>query len=865
MSEQPQPQFHAICIPDKADSLRMPEVISPLPQRILPEIPSNIQQGLANLELEASQLRNANMPSDSSVSSTGVEQMDSKQPLRSTTILRSGYEFTNEFFYRNLFDDSMRSKVNISARPSPFPKIKKNLPNLPLSDQEKGELLESVRPKVLKSTSPEVQLAWAQNALSWVEIETEHAIRSMSEAQLATSKSSRLESQLQKDAINIVLHLAEQSHPKAEFIRAYWFEFGKFGYQIDKKEAFLGYSRAAQNGFPRAQYRIGMQFENSNNPAKAIEHFCKGVAMKDSASHYRLGMMNLLGQHNTPIDYVRGINLLRFAAETADENSPQGSYVYGMLLARELPNVAIPDQYIPCDTISNARMFIEKAAYLGFAKAQLKMGLAYELCQLGCDFDPTLSVHYNALASRQGEPAAEMAISKWFLCGYEGIFEKNEELAFTYAQRAAATQFPMAEFAMGYFFEIGMYVASDLCLSEMWYKKAAEHGNQDALQRINSIKSNNVFSKKDHEQIALNRIKSRFGSQRGERPERLRRHQLSSAPIPDQEELDLQNSRISQVAMYPPNPQVYSIGRPDVVKPRNSYSGPYRSESGGDPNHISNNPASPSLLPPRSSSTRQIHSVPYPIDDTEITGHVPGPGQALNTGMHSDRPHSAFSIRPMTNTNAEVLTSHGRTQASYDQIRSSISMESMPPAGSQVTSVGDRIVPTGRETQLPDYRSTGPQMDANGQLYEYNRERPFPGKPQKPGTMNNNNKPQPPYQLDNYYTRQSAMNNLVRPERVSSANSPNPSQGAFRTPQRYPPQNMPSQQVIQPRNESRPNARPLPSAPVNSPSVATPVISPSATVSVTSPSAAAPKKAGPATFEEMGIPTANKEGECCLM
>ncbi len=53
-----------------------------------------------------------------------------------------------------------------------------------------------------------------------------------------------------------------------------------------------------------------------------------------------------------------------------------------------------------------------------------------------------------------GEPEAEMAISKWFLCGHEGVFEKNEELAFIYAQRAAESQLATAEFALGEFFYI---------------------------------------------------------------------------------------------------------------------------------------------------------------------------------------------------------------------------------------------------------------------------------------------------------------------------------------------------------------------------------------------------------------------------
>lgn len=38
--------------------------------------------------------------------------------------------------------------------------------------------------------------------------------------------------------------------------------------------------------------------------------------------------MTLLGQHGQTLDYERGIKLISFAAETADENAPQGAYVW---------------------------------------------------------------------------------------------------------------------------------------------------------------------------------------------------------------------------------------------------------------------------------------------------------------------------------------------------------------------------------------------------------------------------------------------------------------------------------------------------------------------------------------------------------
>ena len=410
---------------------------------------------------------------------------------------------------------------------SPFPPLHNRALNVPPSDEEREAILENARLPVLNSNDPEMQLTWAQDALSYVEIATQNESR-IAENQAPRPRTPQIEHQLRQDAVNIVSFLADQHHPKAEFIRGMWLEFGKFNMRMDKKEAFRCYSRAAQGGYARAEYRMGMQFEGSQDSAKAIKHYSLGVAASDSASMYRLGMMSLLGQHGQPQDYEKGVKLVRSAAESADENAPQGAYVFGMLQARELPQVDVPERYLPVD-IAAARYHIEKAAYLGFAKAQTKMGAAYELCQFGCDFDPALSLHYNALASRQGEPDAEMAISKWFLCGYEGLFEKNEELAFVYARRAAQSGLATAEFAMGYFYEIGIYVPVNLKEAGSWYNRSSDHGNKDAMARIDSISKSKTLTKQDHENVAITRIKSQYGSQRGKRPDRFKK---APAPMP---------------------------------------------------------------------------------------------------------------------------------------------------------------------------------------------------------------------------------------------------------------------------------------------------------------------------------------------
>ena len=100
--------------------------------------------------------------------------------------------------------------------------------------------------------------------------------------------------------------------------------------------------------------------------------------------------------------------------------------------------------------------------------AQYKLGHAYEFAELPFPFDPLLSVQYYSLASQQGEVEVDMALSKWFLCGSGstavagkpdarvGGFEKDESLAFVFAQKAAGRGLPSAEFTMEYYSEVGV-------------------------------------------------------------------------------------------------------------------------------------------------------------------------------------------------------------------------------------------------------------------------------------------------------------------------------------------------------------------------------------------------------------------------
>ncbi len=519
-----------------------------------------MQEGLANMEQQAHR-----------VSPTPTPQIGAYHDAHIKARGRNGsYDYNGESIQNGpnmqaYQQDSYRARTS-PAPPelpnfSPFPVLHNPPPNIPPTDEQKEATLEAAREAVLASNDPEVQLIWAQDALAYVDIAMANENR-VSATQPSRSQTPRIEHALREDAMKVVSFLAEQQHPKAEFLRGMWLEFGKFKQRVDKREAFLCYSRASDRGYARALYRIGMQFESSNDILKAIKYYQRGVDAGDSASCYRLGMMTLLGQHGQMQDFERGLNLIYASAVTADENAPQGAYVYGMLQARELAQINIPDRFLPLD-IPGARVNIEKAAYLGFPKAQVKMGSAYELCELGCEFNPALSLHYNALAARQGEADAEMAISKWFLCGQEGVFFKNEEMAFTYAQRAAVSGLATAQFAMGYFYEVGIYVPVNFKEAKEWYNRAAASGNPDAGKRVDAISRSKTLSRKDHESVALSKIRQQHS------PQEQRLPPLPPVNMPDMSRLGLNQSG------YPPTTAPYpGASEPGSSPHTGSYSTP---------------------------------------------------------------------------------------------------------------------------------------------------------------------------------------------------------------------------------------------------------------------------------------------------
>jgi TPR repeat protein len=315
-------------------------------------------------------------------------------------------------------------------------------------------------------------------------------------------------------AVDIIVLVSEASKGltkfkgAAQYIVALWHFFGLFNRNIDPQKALDLFYASAKSGFARALYRIGSEFEKAGDMANALSFYNQGVLKNDSACLYRMAMCHLRGHLGIEIDYEQGMQHLYSASKISDPDCPQASYILGLIQLGELLQVAPPDLSLPEDAGIAA---MERAAWLGFSPALFRMGMAWQGGEKG--YDSSIALRYFHVASRHEQyqiykkvenagqgGVSEVEISKWLLCGSEGIFLPNEEYAFYFAKLASDLGNGTAQFAVGYFYEVGIFVKQDIQAALIWYGLAASNDSTDATCRLKELNINrqNTITKKQH-------------------------------------------------------------------------------------------------------------------------------------------------------------------------------------------------------------------------------------------------------------------------------------------------------------------------------------------------------------------------------
>ncbi|KAH7069257.1 hypothetical protein FB567DRAFT_456827 [Paraphoma chrysanthemicola] len=286
-----------------------------------------------------------------------------------------------------------------------------------------------------------------------------------------------------REARQILQKLADRSYPFAQYYLADGYASGLFNKdKPDYDRAFPLFIAASKHGHAESGYRAALCYEFGwgcrKDYAKAVQFFRAAASKNHPGAATRLGKACLTGDMGLQGKYREGVKWLKRASESADFQYRDAPYELGLLHETGYGDDIFKDE------IYAVQLFTE-AAELGHPLAALKLGEAYEHGLLRCPKDAALSVHYYNTAAQADIPEAMMNLCAWYMVGAEPVLEKDENEAYEWAKKAAEH----AEYACGYFTEMGIGCRRDPLEANVWYVKAADHGDERAKQRLAIIQA----------------------------------------------------------------------------------------------------------------------------------------------------------------------------------------------------------------------------------------------------------------------------------------------------------------------------------------------------------------------------------------
>lgn len=289
--------------------------------------------------------------------------------------------------------------------------------------------------------------------------------------------------ELVKEAVGLLKKIADRGHPDAQYFLAdcYANGIGTVKGKQDFDKAYPLFVLAAKHGHPDAAYRAGMCYEKGwgcrRDAAKAIQFYRKAGAQSHPGAMYRLGTAELNGDLGLKKSAREGVKWLKRSAEAATPEFPHALHELALLHERGVDNVLFADPEYACELLA-------QAGEMGYAPSAYKLGVNYEYGRMGCPQDAGLSIHMYNIAAQQNHKEACFALTAWYLVGAPGILPQSDTEAYLWAKKAAEQGLAKAEYAVGYFTEMGIGCVADLNESRSWYRAAAEHGDKRANQRL---------------------------------------------------------------------------------------------------------------------------------------------------------------------------------------------------------------------------------------------------------------------------------------------------------------------------------------------------------------------------------------------
>ena len=292
---------------------------------------------------------------------------------------------------------------------------------------------------------------------------------------------------LLRESKSILQRLADRSYPFAQYYLGDGYSSGLFNKgKEDYDRAFPLFVAASKHGHVEACYRAALCYEFGwgcrIDGGRAVQFYRQAASKNHPGAMRRMAKACLAGDMGLGTRYREGIKWMKRATEKSDVQYNSAPYELGVLHETGYGDDVFPDP-------SYAAQLFTKSAELGHVEANYRLGDAYEHGKLNCPRDQALSIHFYTTAAQSGHPLAMMALCAWYLVGAEPVLEKDENEAYEWAVRAANTGLAKAQYAVGYFTEMGIGCHRDPLEANVWYVKAADQGDERAKNRIATIRA----------------------------------------------------------------------------------------------------------------------------------------------------------------------------------------------------------------------------------------------------------------------------------------------------------------------------------------------------------------------------------------
>lgn len=279
---------------------------------------------------------------------------------------------------------------------------------------------------------------------------------------------------------------------------------GLYGVEESAHFAFTYFSIAADGGNNRAQLLLSTLYEKGEGVEQSNERAIEYLEMAANANF--VGAYFSLGRLLSKVErYDDAEKWLKLALEHLDSEHPD--YTEALIL--------LGDLYYEKDQ-NNPKVYeyYHKAAIRGSSLAKYSLGYLYEDGIGGVSQDENQSLYWYRSAAKDGNAPAQCSVGRYYFDkdNYEEAIpwlqkaveqdhirakvlysvclmhiEKSPEKVYNLMLEAANANDSEAQYIMGWFYEEGHWVRKNRDRAIVWYKKAAENGDEDAKAKLREL------------------------------------------------------------------------------------------------------------------------------------------------------------------------------------------------------------------------------------------------------------------------------------------------------------------------------------------------------------------------------------------